>query len=66
MSTANEIESRGGSVRYRSLDVTNLDDVKTFADFAEAEFGRLDVTVNNAGVMRSRLFQHSKSISGTG
>ena len=51
MSIASEIVGRGGSVRFRSLDIANLDDVKAFADFAEAEFGRIDVIVNNAGVM---------------
>jgi NADP-dependent 3-hydroxy acid dehydrogenase YdfG len=51
MSLASEIAGRGGSVRFRSLDVTNLDDVKAFADFAESEFGRIEVIVNNSGVM---------------
>jgi NADP-dependent 3-hydroxy acid dehydrogenase YdfG len=51
MSIASEIVGRGGSVRFRSLDVANLDDVNAFADFAEAGFGRIDVIVNNAGVM---------------
>ena len=51
MSIASEITARGGSVRFRSLDVASLDDVNAFADFAEAEFGRIDVIVNNAGVM---------------
>ena len=50
-SLASEIEREGGSVRTRSLDVTDLDDVRAFADFAAAEFGRVDVIVNNAGVM---------------
>jgi NADP-dependent 3-hydroxy acid dehydrogenase YdfG len=48
---ASEIEGRGGSVRLRVLDVANLDDIRAFADFAEAEFGKIDVIVNNAGVM---------------
>jgi NADP-dependent 3-hydroxy acid dehydrogenase YdfG len=48
---ASEIEAHGGSVRFRALDVTNFDDVKAFADFAEAEFCKIDVIVNNAGVM---------------
>jgi NADP-dependent 3-hydroxy acid dehydrogenase YdfG len=48
---AGEIEASGGKVRTRALDVTNLDDIKAFADFAEAEFGHIDVLVNNAGVM---------------
>jgi NADP-dependent 3-hydroxy acid dehydrogenase YdfG len=49
--TASEIEGLGGRVRLRALDVANLDDVRAFADFAEAEFGQIDVIVNNAGVM---------------
>ncbi len=50
-SIAGEIASRGGAVRCRALDVADLDDMKSFADFAEAEFGAIDVIVNNAGVM---------------
>jgi NADP-dependent 3-hydroxy acid dehydrogenase YdfG len=48
---AEEIKAAGGQVRTRALDVTRLDDMKAFADFALAEFGRIDVLVNNAGVM---------------
>jgi NADP-dependent 3-hydroxy acid dehydrogenase YdfG len=48
---AAEIEAHGGSVRVRALDVTRRADVDAFATFAKAEFGRLDVIVNNAGVM---------------
>ena len=48
---AAEIASRGGAVRHRALDVASLDDMKAFADFAEAAFGPIDVIVNNAGVM---------------
>jgi NADP-dependent 3-hydroxy acid dehydrogenase YdfG len=48
---AGEIRTQGGQVRTRPLDVTKLDDVKAFAKFAQAEFGQVDVLVNNAGVM---------------
>ncbi|WP_428484598.1 SDR family oxidoreductase [Rhodopila sp.] len=48
---AREIEAAAGQVRTRMLDVTSLEDVKAFADFARAEFGQVDVLVNNAGVM---------------
>ena len=48
---AEVIAAKGGSVRFRALDVTQRDDVAVFAGFATAEFGRLDVLVNNAGVM---------------
>ncbi|MFD4249215.1 SDR family oxidoreductase [Amycolatopsis thermoflava] len=39
----------GGS--YRRLDVTDAEDVRSFVDWAVAEHGRVDVIVNNAGVM---------------
>ncbi|WP_454848672.1 SDR family oxidoreductase [Rhizobium binxianense] len=48
---AGEIAGQGGSVRARRLDVTDRADMRAFADYAKAEFGRLDVIVNNAGVM---------------
>ena len=48
---ATEIRAAGGSVEYRSLDVTDLIDTKAFADFAQEQYGRIDVMINNAGVM---------------
>ncbi len=41
----------GGDVLVRRLDVTDRADVAAFADAARARFGRVDVIVNNAGVM---------------
>ncbi|MBF6991110.1 MULTISPECIES: SDR family oxidoreductase [Cupriavidus] len=48
---AASIEASGGVVRYRELDVTSADDVAAFARFALDAFGRIDVLINNAGVM---------------
>lgn len=48
---AQSIEATGGVVRYRELDVTLADDTAAFARFALDAFGRIDVLVNNAGVM---------------
>ncbi|NKK37065.1 SDR family NAD(P)-dependent oxidoreductase [Rhizobium leguminosarum bv. viciae] len=48
---AADIAAKGGSVRLQKLDVTDRADVEAFAGFAKSEFGRLDVIVNNAGVM---------------
>ncbi|SCB20850.1 SDR family oxidoreductase [Cupriavidus alkaliphilus] len=45
------IAASGGMVRYRELDVTSADDVAAFARFALDAFGRIDVLINNAGVM---------------
>ena len=45
------LQSAGGIVRYRELDVISSEDVAAFARFALDTFGRIDVLVNNAGVM---------------
>ncbi len=48
---AADIRAAGGEAQYRVLDVTDMSDVQAFADFARQQFGRIDVLVNNAGVM---------------
>jgi NADP-dependent 3-hydroxy acid dehydrogenase YdfG len=48
---AEEIRRAGGAVEVRAVDVTDRADVLAFVDFAVERFGRLDVLVNNAGVM---------------
>ena len=49
--TVEEIEAAGGTARARKLDVTSREDVAAFVATANDEFGRVDVLVNNAGVM---------------
>jgi NADP-dependent 3-hydroxy acid dehydrogenase YdfG len=48
---ASSIRSEGGSVEYHTLDVTQLEEMQTIVEFALTCYGRLDVIVNNAGVM---------------
>ena len=48
---AEEIRSGGGKALTRRLDVTDRADVAAFADAARQAFGRVDVMVNNAGIM---------------
>ncbi|WP_442854698.1 SDR family oxidoreductase [Fischerella sp. PCC 9605] len=48
---ASEIRDKGGVAEYRALDVTSLEQMQAFVEFAKDRFGRLDVMVNNAGVM---------------
>ncbi len=48
---ATEIRDAGGKVMTRKLDVTDRADMAGFAEAARQEFGRVDVIVNNAGVM---------------
>jgi NADP-dependent 3-hydroxy acid dehydrogenase YdfG len=46
-----DIRAKGGTADYRALDVTKRKDVDEFVQFAEKQFGKVDVVVNNAGVM---------------
>ncbi|MDQ0376201.1 SDR family oxidoreductase [Amycolatopsis thermophila] len=46
-----ELASEIGNAAYRRLDVTDAADVRGFVDWAVASHGRVDVIVNNAGVM---------------
>ena len=48
---AQDITAAGGRAIYRSLDVTSRDSVQSFADATVQEFGRIDVIINNAGIM---------------
>lgn len=48
---AEEISAAGGKAQFRALDVTDQNNVQDFIDFAVTHFGRVDVLVNNAGVM---------------
>lgn len=46
-----EIEAEGGSADYKVTDVTSVDDMKSLAQETLEKTGRIDVLVNNAGLM---------------
>lgn len=50
-SLAEKIRAMGGTADVRRLDVTDREDVTAFVDAAVDAHGRVDVLVNNAGVM---------------
>src|SRR3569833_1815579 len=47
---AKEINEIGGQVAYAAGDVADIEALRTLAQTAEREFGRIDTWVNNAGV----------------
>jgi NADP-dependent 3-hydroxy acid dehydrogenase YdfG len=57
---ADEIQFAGGEVRFTSLDVTQKEQLEEFIQFAQAQFGRIDVLVNNAGLMPLSLLEQLK------
>ncbi|PAF32207.1 SDR family oxidoreductase [Paenibacillus sp. 7516] len=48
---ASSIRSEGESVEFQALDVTRLEEMQSIVDLALTRYGRLDVVVNNAGLM---------------
>lgn len=48
---AKEIEESGGKAHAMTTDVTKRDQVKKLVDSAVEKFGRVDVILNNAGIM---------------
>lgn len=48
---AEQINAAGGNAQWRRLDVTDQADVAAFADAARERWGRVDVIINNAGIM---------------
>jgi NADP-dependent 3-hydroxy acid dehydrogenase YdfG len=46
-----DIRAAGGRAESRELDVTSLESVRAFTEDAQRAYGRIDVLVNNAGVM---------------
>jgi NADP-dependent 3-hydroxy acid dehydrogenase YdfG len=48
---AKEIHAEGGIAEYQMLDVTQRSQLEAIVQFAQRQFGRVDVLINNAGVM---------------
>jgi len=50
------VEETGGAIRFDKVDVTNRQAVQTWIDDVVAQFGHIDVLVNNAGITRDAQF----------
>ncbi len=55
--TAADVRASGGVARFCAVDVTKRESVAQLVETTLAEFGRIDVLVNNAGVIRDRGLQ---------
>jgi NADP-dependent 3-hydroxy acid dehydrogenase YdfG len=54
------IKDEGGQAIFKSLDVTDPQDMVSFVKFATDEYGTLDVFVNNAGLMPLSMINNYK------
>ncbi len=54
--TAAEIRSEGGKATAYQLDVTNFHDVEAMVASTLSAWGRVDIAINNAGIVRDRTF----------
>jgi NADP-dependent 3-hydroxy acid dehydrogenase YdfG len=50
-SLVSAIRAEGGTAEYQAVDTTKRDQVEALVQFAKEKFGRVDVIINNAGVM---------------
>jgi 3-oxoacyl-[acyl-carrier protein] reductase len=55
--TVNEIKQQGGDAIALQADVSKSDEVKAMFDAAIAHYGKIDVLVNNAGIMITKLLK---------
>jgi NADP-dependent 3-hydroxy acid dehydrogenase YdfG len=59
-SLARELIARGGKATALPTDVTSCDQLKRLADAAVETYGRVDVLINNAGLMPQSLLERLK------
>jgi 3-oxoacyl-[acyl-carrier protein] reductase len=57
---AQEIAASGGQAAAFRLDVANEDEIKAATKAAIAQFGKIDILINNAGVTRDTLLMRMK------
>jgi NAD(P)-dependent dehydrogenase (short-subunit alcohol dehydrogenase family) len=51
---AKRLQGEGQDVRHHRLDVADDASIRRLAEFARSEFGRLDILINNAGIVRGK------------
>ena len=56
----NQIKTQKGEILSFNLDVTKREECSKFAEFALQQYGRIDVLVNNAGLMPLSFFKNLK------
>jgi 3-oxoacyl-[acyl-carrier protein] reductase len=52
---ARELRTGGRTLAAKTVDITNTDEVEKVCEEVAAEYGRIDLLVNNAGITRDRI-----------
>lgn len=60
--TVDELTAKGFEVSMFKADVSNEDEVKQLFLYVKEKYGRLDVLINNAGIMKSNLVPMTSTI----
>ena len=55
-SIVEEITAAGGNISYQKVDVTSKDSTEAAVEEIMAKHGRIDILINNAGIIRDRSF----------
>ena len=55
-----ELRDAGGTAEYQAVDVTQLEQMNALVDLARRTYGRVDVMINNAGIMPLSLLEQLK------
>src|SRR4029077_13218635 len=53
---AKEISERGGEATANGADITKMDQVEAMVAATKAKWGRVDILINNAGILRDKTF----------
>jgi NAD(P)-dependent dehydrogenase (short-subunit alcohol dehydrogenase family) len=56
-----EIIAKGGEAMANGANVTNVDDISQMVEDTMARWGRIDILINNAGILRDRSFGNMSS-----
>ncbi|MDG2371649.1 MAG: 3-oxoacyl-ACP reductase FabG [Flavobacteriaceae bacterium] len=54
--TANRISSEEGAIFFQKVDITSAESVGTAVEEIISKYGKIDILINNAGVIRDRSF----------
>lgn len=54
--TAAKIEAEGGKIFFQKVDITSRKETQEAVDAIITQYGRIDILINNAGIIRDRSF----------